>query len=436
MADRYVDYIPLDQVQGAHRNPKGHHTAGIKLSINRFGVGELPLLDERTGRLVAGHGRLDQLTAMHAAGDTPPDGVQLTDDGTWLIPVTRGWASRSDDEAEAYLVASNQLTVKGGWETRELAEMLEDLAEAQLLELTGFTDEDLANMLQDLDEGDLEDVGGGDADSVPAEPDEPVSKPGDVWLLGPHRLLCGDATNPDHLDILTAGLEPSLVYTDPPYGIAIVNSNSKVGGGGPFGGVKNKGASAKVIPASDYRPVAGDDTTEVAADAFRLITATYAEAGHVWWGGNHYAMSAGLPDASCWLVWDKENTGNFADVELAWTNHPGAARLFRHMWNGMLRASERGGGQRVHPTQKPVALAEWAFGVVDPDNDRTVVLDVFGGSGSTLIAAHRTDRTALLIEMEPHYVDVICRRFQEHTGTVPVLEATGEQHDFTEPANP
>ncbi|MGH7743294.1 MAG: DNA methyltransferase [Candidatus Dormibacteria bacterium] len=95
----------------------------------------------------------------------------------------------------------------------------------------------------------------------------------------------------------------------------------------------------------------------------------------------------------------------------------------------MIRASEH--GKRVHPTQKPVALAAWAFSVLDANNEHHVVLDAFGGSGSTLIAAHDTGRTACVIEREPAYIDVICRRFQEHTGTLPILKSTGEEHDFT-----
>lgn len=428
---RYVDYLRLDTVQLAPRNPKGHHAASINRSIDHFGFAELPLLDERTGRLVAGHGRHEQLVAMHADGGDAPDGVKVDPDGAWLMPIIRGWASRSDSDAEAYLIASNQITTKGGWEDRGLAEILEDLQDAQLLELTGFDDDDLERLLAGIADETEPDAEGGDADSAPDIPEEPVSKPGDLWLLGRHRLLCGDATNPDDIDRVRGGEEPSVIYTDPPYGINIVKGTGKVGHrvGMPFGGHVGGG---KLVPTTKYLPVAGDDTTDVAADTFRLLTTTYPSARHVWWGGNHYAGSAGLPDASCWLIWDKENNGDFADAELAWTNHPGAVRLLRHMWNGMLRASERGGGQRVHPTQKPVALAEWAFSVVDPDSERRVVLDVFGGSGSTLIAAHRTDRTALLIEMEPHYVDVICRRFQEHTGTVPVLESTGAEHDFTD----
>jgi site-specific DNA-methyltransferase (adenine-specific)/modification methylase len=219
------------------------------------------------------------------------------------------------------------------------------------------------------------------------------------------------------------------VYTDPPYGIAIVKKNGKIGSGGRFRG---KIGDGKIVSATEYLPVAGDESTDVARDAFALVTAEYPAARHIWWGGNHYANSAGLPDASCWLVWDKENGSNdFADAELAWTNHPGAVRLFRHMWNGMLRASER--GPRVHPTQKPVALAAWAMGVVDPDSTRKIVLDIFAGSGSTLMAAHETGRVAVLIEMEPGYVDIICRRFQEYTGTKPILASTGQPHDFTAP---
>jgi site-specific DNA-methyltransferase (adenine-specific)/modification methylase len=230
--------------------------------------------------------------------------------------------------------------------------------------------------------------------------------------------MCGDSTNPNDLGKLVDGQQPNLIYTDPPYGIAIVNKAGKVGGG-------------LLAPVTTYMPVAGDDTTDAAADAFRLLMTEYPDARHVWWGGNHYTGSATLPDSSCWLIWDKETNGNFADAELAWTNHIGAVRLFRHMWNGMLRASER--EKRVHPTQKPVALAEWAFSVVDPEHTHETVLDVFGGSGSTLLACHTTGRAGLLMEMEPAYIDVICRRYQQATGNKPILDSTGEAHDFTRP---
>lgn len=330
----------------------------------------------------------------------------------------------TDDEARRINLADNRLAEMGSYDDDELVELLSYLDGDY--DGTGWTQEDvdgLVHMPEELPPA------LGDPDAVPEPPPDPITEPGDLWHLGAHRLLCGDATNPQHLELVTKDLgTPDIVYTDPPYGIAVVR-RGKVGGGGPFGGVKaNRIGEGKIIESSVYMPVTGDETTQTAGDAFRLLFAAYPDARHVWWGGNHYAASAGLPDASCWLVWDKDNTGHFADAELAWTNHDGPVRLLRHMWNGMLRASER--GKRVHPTQKPVALAEWAFSVVDPKNECHVVLDVFGGSGSTLIAAHQTGRAAAIIEMEAHYVDVICARWETATGDKPILAATGEPVSF------
>lgn len=432
MADtRRIEYVPLDELQPAPRNPKQHDLPLIRRSIERFGFAAPGLRDERTGRTVAGHGRAEALRAMRAEGHTAPAGILVTGDGIWMVPVIAGWSSRSDAEAEAYLVLDNTHSAKAGWDNTGLVEVLGDLHadDRDLFDLTGYSDADLEDLLDGLDDPEPDDDG--DSDPGPSQPPaQPVTVRGDVWLLGRHRLMCGDCTEPGDLDQLVAKATVELVYTDPPYGISIV-SDSKVGGGGPVGGVaKGKvGGSGKVVPPSQYLPVAGDESTDTARSAFALLHTQFPKAAHVWWGGNHYAGSAGLPDSSCWLVWDKQNDGlNFADCELAWTNHDGAVRIFRHMWNGMLRASER--GKRVHPTQKPVALAEWAFGVVDAANARKVVLDVFGGSGSTLMAAHNTGRTTLLMELEAAYVDVIAKRFQEATGITPVLEATGEQHDF------
>lgn len=335
-----------------------------------------------------------------------------------------------DDRAYRIMLAANRTADLGGYDNDALAELLSYLDGD--FEGTGYSQADV-DFLLDYPESEQ------DEDDVPAGPPpaDPVTKPGDVWILGPHRLMCGDSTNPDDLTKLVDDRQPNLIYTDPPYGVAIVNKAGKVGDttGYPFGGVKNgKQGSKGTVRTTEYLPVAGDDTTDVATDAFRLLMAEYPEARHVWWGGNHYAASASLPDSACWLIWDKETNGDFADAELAWTNHTGAVRLLRHMWNGMLRASER--GKRVHPTQKPVALAEWAFSVVDPEHTRETVLDVFGGSGSTLLACHTTGRVGLLMEMEPAYNDVIARRFQQTTGIRPILAATGEEHDFTtEPAN-
>lgn len=179
---RRVEYMRLDEIQHAPRNPKGHDGPGINRAIQHFGLGELPLLDERTGLLVAGHGRLEQLEKMlQASAVAPPDGVSVDGDGMWLVPVVRGWASRSDGDAEAYLVASNHLTTRGGWDDAGLADMLSGLAELDpaLLEVTGFSEGDLAAILGEQSEyGDDETRTGGDDGPAPDSADELNRDPG------------------------------------------------------------------------------------------------------------------------------------------------------------------------------------------------------------------------------------------------------------------
>jgi hypothetical protein len=149
--DRYVDYVPLDHVQVADRNPKRHDAPGISRSISHHGFAELPLLDERTGRLVAGHGRHEQLTALRDAGHEPPDGIKVDTDGTWHMPVIRGWSSRSDADADAYLVGSNRLSETGGWDEKELAAVLGDLPTSDLLAVSGYTSDELNELLRSTD---------------------------------------------------------------------------------------------------------------------------------------------------------------------------------------------------------------------------------------------------------------------------------------------
>lgn len=170
-AGRRIEHMPLSSILRATRNPKNHAGPEIRASIGRFGVAESPLLDERTGRLVAGHGRLDQLSAMYEDGEDPPDGVLTSETGEWLVPVERGWSSRSDAEAEAYLAASNHLTTLGGWDQVGLAELLQDLADVDptLLLVTGHTADDLADMLKLLEPPDLDQLGGELGDPDPSD---------------------------------------------------------------------------------------------------------------------------------------------------------------------------------------------------------------------------------------------------------------------------
>lgn len=151
---RWIEYMRLDELVPAERNPKTHDLPGNVASLTRYGaIGALGVLDERTSRMVGGHGRREALIHMKAQGDPPPGGIVLDEDGEWMLPVERGWGSRSDAEADAVIVALNQLTTAGGWHMVSLAQVLEDITtdDPGLLETIGFTWEDMDNIINRVD---------------------------------------------------------------------------------------------------------------------------------------------------------------------------------------------------------------------------------------------------------------------------------------------
>jgi DNA modification methylase len=234
-----------------------------------------------------------------------------------------------------------------------------------------------------------------DPDEVPEAPAYPVSVLGDLWILGNHRVLCGDSTSVDAVERLMDGYNADMVYTDPPYGMNAVSRSAVL--------TKRYGSD-----------ILGDDTADVAKDAVRLALSLWPDAPQVWWGANYYASV--LPDAECWLVWDKNNGGSDqTDCELAWTT-------FRSVVRQYTKASEK--KNRVHPTQKPVELFDWVLNRFNADPK--CVVDLFGGSGSTLIACERQQRHTRLVELDPKFVDVIVKRWQDFTGKHAILSVTGE----------
>lgn len=150
---RRIEMTPLSAIKPAVRNPKQHDSAGIAGSISRFGIIETPIIDERTGRLIGGHGRVEDLVSRLAAGQEPPDGIDIGVNGEWLVPVQRGWASRDDSEADAAAIALNRLTEVGGWDTAQLAAILDELAGTPLsLEGLGFDTNDLDDLIAKMQE--------------------------------------------------------------------------------------------------------------------------------------------------------------------------------------------------------------------------------------------------------------------------------------------
>jgi len=264
-----------------------------------------------------------------------------------------------------------------------------------------------------------------DFNGVP--PKEPITVLGDLYEIGEHRLLCGDSTDSDQVAKLMNGEKADMVFTDPPYGINVVQG-SKVGGDKGFGSVGGE----KIVKAKKYSEIIGDDTTDTAKEFYQTCISLGME-NFIIWGGNYFTDF--LSPSMCWIVWDKQNTGNFADVELAWTSFDKGAKLYKWQWNGMIRQGDKTieGKTRVHPTQKPVGL----FGDIFNDFDFKICFDGFLGSGSTMVASHQLKRKCYGMELDPKYCDVIVARMIKLDSTLPVkrngvLLTNSEVLKFTE----
>ncbi len=360
----------------------------IASSIKEFGFNN-PILIDSDGGIIAGHGRV---MAAQLLNLTEAPTIELS--------------HLTDTQKKAYILADNRMALNAGWDAELLKLELTNLDELDFdLSLTGFDDEEIAEFLkEDLDPQ-------SDEDAVPEIPETPISKEGDIWILGNHRVMCGDSTSIDAVEKLMDGNSIDMVHTDPPYGIGEKGDRSKR---------KGKNSLSDGVKYDEFK----DDTIQYAIDAFNLCEGLKIPR-QVWWGANYYSHH--VPQTNNWFVWDKrveeKQKDLNSDCELAYVKSKWASvRIFRHLWKGMMKDSEIGKA-RVHPTQKPIALVEWC---IDYYKDVKTILDLFGGSGTTLIAAEKKGCDSFIMELSPHYVDVIVKRWQEYTGKEAVLESTNE----------
>jgi DNA modification methylase len=218
---------------------------------------------------------------------------------------------------------------------------------------------------------------------------------GDLFEIGEHRLLCGDSTDSDQVAKLMNGQKADMVFTDPPYGIDIVGNNGKVGG-------DNKAKNGV------YSKVIADDTTDTAKEFYQTCQALGFE-NYIIWGGNYFTDF--LPFSSSWIIWDKRgdmNSNNFADGEMAWCSFETRVRIYKQIWNGMIREGEK--DKRVHPTQKPIKVLS---DIINDQLKGNLLFDGFLGSGSTMVAAHQLKRKCYGMELDPKYCQVIVDRMKK-----------------------
>ncbi|MBK6491125.1 MAG: ParB N-terminal domain-containing protein [Sphingomonadales bacterium] len=405
------------------RNARTHSKKQIKQiadSISRFGFVN-PVLVSDAGEIVAGHGRVEAARLL-----------QMREVPTITL------SHMSEAERRAYVIADNKLALNAGWDREILAIELQGLIDLDFeVELTGFS---LAEIDLVLDEAGESDPDGIEApeDAVPAMGGEPVSRMGDAWLLGRHKLVCGDARDPDAYSTLLGREQADMVFTDPPYNVAI---DGNVCG---LGSVKHREfafASGEMSAPQFTEFLSG--TLGRAASVMRdgAIAFVCMDWRHM--GELLEAGKAVFTELKNLVVWNKTNGGMgafyrskhelifvFKQGTATHTNSFGLGETGRYRTNvwdyagissiGASRSEELA----MHPTVKPVALI--ADAIKDCSKRGEIILDCFAGSGSTLIAAEKTGRSARLIEYDPLYCDTIIRRWERYTGKRAILEATGE----------
>ena len=407
------ELLPLDQLKPNPLNPRKHSREQIRAiarSIEAFGF-NAPILIDKNKQIVAGHGRFEAAKLLGRA-EVPV---------LWLEHLTEA-------QAKAYMLADNKLTDRSSWDDAALAARLKELTELAIdfdVEDIGFELPEIDFRIQSLDASEDADL----ADECQPVSGPPVSRPGDLWLLGDHRLLCGSALQASAYDVLLCGAEAAAIFTDPPYNVKI------------DGHVCGSGA----IKHSEFAMASGEMTSEeferFLSEAYKLIGA-YADPGAVVFAcmdWRHMWEMLAAARAACFdpinlCVWVKSNGGMgslyrsrhelvfvFRNGKAQHLNNVQLGRFGRNrtnVWNyagaNSFPRKGRAKGLDLHPTVKPIAMvADALLDLTKPDD---LVLDPFCGSGATILAAERVGRRGYAIEIDPLYVDTTITRWERMSG--------------------
>lgn len=395
--------VSIDSLIPYARNSRTHspeQVAQIAASIKEFGFTNPVLIDEQGG-IIAGHGRVLAATKL-----------KMTD-----VPCIE-LVHLSETQKRAYVIADNKLALNAGWDEEMLRLEFDELSEAGFdLELTGFSLEEIDGLqVNEITEGLT------DEDAVPEAPEEHVSKLGDVWLLGSHRLMCGDSTSIDAVERLMAGHKADFVLTDPPY-----NQETDGGFKGDIGASLKK-QSGDIAHLCNFEPETVLPILPIAHKKGVMNATIFCNKDLVprylnWAVDNKYSFNI--------LVWKKPSAiplgGSYQpDIEYCLVFRRSAKFNTKQQGVSYSKVLEHKRETGLHPTMKPVDMLENQVKIVSDSGD--LCLDLFGGSGSTLIACEKTGRKAYLMELDPKYVDVIIKRWQDFTGKQAVHEETGKTY--------
>ena len=380
-AARNILVLPISEVRPYDKNPRKNEKAVkyVKESIRQFGF-KVPIVIDSNRVIVCGHTRL---LAAKSLGMTEVPCI-MADDLT-------------DDQIKAFRLADNKVGEFAEWDMDLLGDELDAIADASDIDMGDFG----------FDISETEEEKEIVEDEVPEEV-EPICKNGDVWQLGEHRLMCGDSTDSEQVAKLMDGEKADMVFTDPPYGMNLDTDYSSMQGFGQGG---------------KYDAGHVDDFTPGMVQAVLNLNAKETFI----WGADYFAELIQNRNDGSFIVWDKRanEDGTIEQdkssdkmfgscFELCWSKTKHKRDIARVKWAGMFGMNHTTDAQRVHPTQKPIALVSWFLNRYGKESN--IVVDLFGGSGSTMIACEQLGRKCRMMELDPLYCDVIIARWEKLTG--------------------
>ena len=386
-------------------NPREHTPEQVEQvanSIREFGW-TMPILIDETNEIIAGHGRLMA-------------GKQL---GIKEVPciIAKGW---SDEQKKAYCIADNKLTENSTWSKDFLKLNLTNLYDNEFdLKLTGFSDEELSRLLPDfnIDEGLT------DEDDVPTPPEEPVTKLGDIWLCGEHRVMCGDSTSADDFAKLMNGKKAKMVFTDPPW-------NVDYGSNLANGKYKDRSIMNDSMSTENFKEFLFSSFNQLKNNS-ELGCLTYVVMSAQEWGNAMLTLKENNYHWSSTIIWNKDTLvisrkdyhTKYEPIWYGWLEGSPRLQELKDRKQSDVWDISRPKKSELHPTTKPIQLIERA--IKNSSKIADTVLDSFGGSGSTLIACQKNNRISISMELDPKYCDVIVKRWQNYTGQEATLESDG-----------
>jgi len=386
-----IQQIQIDKVIPYHNNPRKDQAVDkVASSINEYGF-QQPIVVDKKMIVIVGHTRLLASKKL----------------GLSKVPIVI--ADLTETQAKAYRIADNRINEDSNWDMELLSLEIAGLSEENFnLDLLGFDSSELDNLLEN-DEEYLT-----DEDDVPEPPKEPIAKLGDIYQLEEHRLMCGDSTILENINKLMDNQKADVVFTDPPYGMKLNADWSSAK-------TKLNFASEKgIMGGKKHNNVIGDhdDFTE---DLINTVLNNFNYCKEIFlWGADYYSELLHDKNDGSWVVWDKrleESSDKMygSTFELCWSKFKHKRKIARVKWAGIFGSEQEFDKKRHHPTQKPIKLVEWFINEMGLQ-DKKLFVDLYGGSGSTILACEKTNRKCYMMELDPIYIDVIIQRWENFTG--------------------